>query len=596
MKRGCIVSLLAIAAFVAQAEAQSPNHVELLCHRTANQDVPENTLESLDQAALLGCDVVEIDLRKTLDGKIVLNHDGFLERLTDGVGETETTYYGDLELRDAGSWMGDRFAHMHIALFEDALRLARERKIRLILDMKTKGIGPEVLALLRQEGMLDRVRFGGEWEDVKPLYPEANGGQPTVWVQPGVSVQQVSAYHRDGMKVIANFSANQHGLDLMAMKAAVAAGADGINVDYPRLGADAVGRPVERRLDDLSMKASSGDSAARATAILELSRYCGFQLESKFTHWLLDPDDHVSRAAALALVTARPQTSPLAFAEALRSDHADARANAAWALGILDAPASTVLPLLKDADAKVLQEALLAIGRMPGDVDAPSLLPLLAHPDGAVRGAAALALARHQPEAALRAIPVQLRLEVKTARAHYEDYMKRGQPHLSKDETAQITGYFRCEMKMVQAISMLKGAGAIQALEEEVLRPGEDFSQMNRLVASFQLWDRIGTDPSAAEPLVRALQSESTQVADRAEWILVQAGPGVLPEVRKALDSEQPSARERAIRIVAWQGDTGSLEQLRSLQQADRVHAGLIAWALDTIKVSIQRADSVGML
>jgi glycerophosphoryl diester phosphodiesterase len=35
----------------------------------------------------VGCDVVEIDLRRTLDGKIILNHDGLLERLTDGIGE-----------------------------------------------------------------------------------------------------------------------------------------------------------------------------------------------------------------------------------------------------------------------------------------------------------------------------------------------------------------------------------------------------------------------------------------------------------------------------------------------------------------------------
>jgi len=138
---------------------------------------------------------------------------------------------------------------------------------------------------------------------------------------------------------------------------------------------------------------------ARAAAILELSRYRGFALEGRFAHWLLDPDDHVSRASALALLTARPQTSPQVFAEALRSDHADARANAAWALGMLGAPASVLLPsTLKDADAKVLQEALMAIGRMPEEVSTQLLLPLLAYPDGRVRGAAALALARHQPE------------------------------------------------------------------------------------------------------------------------------------------------------------------------------------------------------
>ena len=104
-----------------------PGGVQLLCHRTANEDVPENTLESLDQAALLGCNVVEIDLRRTLDGKIVLNHDGILERLTDGVGEVETSYYDDLRLRDAGAWMGERFASMRMVLFEDALRVARDR-------------------------------------------------------------------------------------------------------------------------------------------------------------------------------------------------------------------------------------------------------------------------------------------------------------------------------------------------------------------------------------------------------------------------------------------------------------------------------------
>src|ERR1700690_1020704 len=101
--------LMLSVAQVAFAGVLLPGGVQLLCHRTANEDVPENTLESLEQAALLGCNVVEIDLRRTLDGKIVLNHDGMLERLTDGSGEVETSYYADLELRDAGSWMSDRF-------------------------------------------------------------------------------------------------------------------------------------------------------------------------------------------------------------------------------------------------------------------------------------------------------------------------------------------------------------------------------------------------------------------------------------------------------------------------------------------------------
>src|SRR4051794_33712298 len=192
MRRLLAVPIVLVASVVAHSAELPPKHVQLLCHRTANQDVPENTLESLEQAALLGCDVVEIDLRRTLDGKIVLNHDGVLERLTDGIGEIETSYYDDLRMRDAGAWMGDRFEEMRIPLFEDALRVARDTNIRLILDMKDKGTGAQVLHLLRREGMLDRVRFGGEWADVKQLYPRANQ-DTAAWVQPGVSAEQVKA-------------------------------------------------------------------------------------------------------------------------------------------------------------------------------------------------------------------------------------------------------------------------------------------------------------------------------------------------------------------------------------------------------------------
>jgi glycerophosphoryl diester phosphodiesterase/HEAT repeat protein len=579
MKHILAVLLSLMAASVAHAADMQPGRVELLCHRTANEDVPENTLESLEQAALLGCDVVEIDLRRTLDRKIVLNHDGVLERLTDGIGDTEASYYDDLRLRDAGGWMGDRFEGMEIPLFVDALRLAREKDIRLVLDIKDKGIGPDVLQLLQREGMLQRVRFGGEWGDIQQLYPQANENPP-VWVQPGVTADQVKAYHREGKAVIANFSANDHEMDLAAMKAAVAAGVDGVNVDYPRLGADAVGRPVERKLARLAVRANTGESSARTQAILELSRYRGFALENEFAHWLLDADDHVSRAAALALVIARPRTSPVAFSEALRSENPDARANAAWALGALRAPSDMLLPLLGDRNIQVLQETLVALSHMHGRVNAEVLLPLLSHRDPAVRGAAALALARHQPDVAAKAVPEQLKLEVKAARTMYDGWVQRGKGQLTQSEIDVVMGYYRCQMKELEAISMLHGPAAMRALEEQAFRPGEDFSQMNGVVAAFQMWSRIGRDPRSA---VEALGAADPKVADKAEWILVQGGPLVLPAVREALDGQNSAVRERAIRIVAWQGDTDALPSLQRMRQMGK-DAELVTWAIDEIE------------
>jgi len=581
MNRIVIVILMLFSASFAYAGALLPGGVQLLCHRTANEDVPENTLESLQQAALLGCNVVEIDLRRTLDGEIVLDHDGLLERLTDGTGDIETTYYDDLRMRDAGSWMGERFEGMHVVLFDEALKLARERDIRLILDMKDKDIAPEVLQLLQREGMLHRVRFGGEWQEIKKLYPQANEEDAEVWVQPEVTAAQVKSYHHEGKAVIANFSVNIHEMDLAAMKTAVAAGIDGINVDYPRIGADAVGRPVEQRLAALAMKADAGESGTRAQAILELSRYRGFPLQSEFAHWLLDPDDHVSRVAALALVTARPRTPLSVFQAALQASNADARANAAWALGRMNAPAGMLLPLLSDKDPKALQAVLIALSRAPGEVTAQQLLPLLSHENLGVRSAAAVALAKHQPDVAVKEIPAMLRHEQDEVFASYRNFVRGGRKMPSQQEIDRATDHFRCEMKLLQAISMLHGPEATKILEEHAFRPELNFEQVSGFVAAFQLWDRIGAD---AESAVQAMGASDAFVNDKAEWMLVKGGPDVLPAVRKALDSDDAKVRERAIRIVAWQGDSGSLERLRAMQAMKGPDAELAAWAIDKIE------------
>jgi glycerophosphoryl diester phosphodiesterase len=202
-----LLLLMLFAVLPAHAGILERGKVQLICHRTANRDMPENTLESLALAGRMGCNIVEIDIRKTLDGQLVLNHDDFLERLTNGMGNVELTSYDELQLLDAGAWMGDRFRGMRIPRFDDALRIAREQGIGLDLDIKTKGIAPILLESLEREGMLQRVIFGGEWQDVKALYPDANR-DPVAWVEPGCIATQVAELQHQGKFVVANFSGN----------------------------------------------------------------------------------------------------------------------------------------------------------------------------------------------------------------------------------------------------------------------------------------------------------------------------------------------------------------------------------------------------
>jgi HEAT repeat protein len=572
--------LLVPALSSAHAGILQRGRVQLICHRTANRDLPENTLESLALAARMGCNIVEIDVRKTQDGKLVLNHDDFLERLTSGMGTVEHTSSDELGLLDGGAWMGQRFTGMRIPRFEDAVELAREQGIGLDLDIKTKGIAPLILETLQREGMLERVIFGGEWQDVPPLYPDANR-DAVAWVNPGCTPAQVAALAHQGKFVVANFSANPHEMDLAAMREAVAAGVDALNVDYPRLGADAVGRPVEAKLAALAHTGSTGSQAERLAAIQELSHYPGFPTREIFLHWLRDSDGQVSRAAAVALVIARPATPTQVYIDALSAPEKTARQNAAWAIGITGAPATgPLLSLLNDKDPGVLQEALVALSRCPGEVPSAILLPFLANDTPAVRGAAALALARHQPQMATAAVTNLLRSEEDQAAREYRLHTS-GQK-LTPEQIRPIVEAYREQMKLIQALALLPPEDALHALAGQAFRSVEDYSQITGLVAGYELWDRIHTDPGLA---IHALQSANVEVADRAEWILVKAGPSVLPQLRQALPSSDPAAQPRIIRILGWQGDRESLPLLRKLGESAPQNKVLIAWAIEKIEV-----------
>lgn len=567
---------IAIAIFAAScilSHAQS-RHVDLYCHRTANKDVPENTLESLEQAALSGCDAIEVDVRRTMDGVLILNHDGFTERLTDGVGEVETSLYDDLVARDAGAWMGERWRGMHIVRFDEALLFARAHDVRLMLDIKVKGTAQDILAAVDRAGMRDRVKFGGEIDDIRDQLPKQQGLAET-WLQPDVTAERIASLHREGKRVIVNFSANAHEMDLDAMRSAVANGADGINVDYVRLGADAVGRPVETTVAALSQAAASGTSQSRVSAIVSLLHLQGFPLTESFGKLLLDADPRVSRAAAVALVNMRPKANPHVFGDALRSPDAHVQANAAWGVGELRGPVSMLMPLLRSHDAVVLEESLMALSRMPGQVPTARLLPLLHHSDTAVCGAAAVALAAHDPAVAQRVLPARLRLEVKESLARYDAWTQRGQPKLTEAEIKVITDHYRSQMKMLQAIGMLRGAPALSALEEQAFHPGADFTQTLSQVAGFRLWDQIGEHP---EDAVRELGSSDPGVADRAEWMLTMADGRVGPATRRALKSANPAVRRRAVRIVAFRGDPGAIVPLQSMQDSQA------AWAIQKIR------------
>ena len=58
----------------------------LFAHRGASGEAPENTMAAFQRAVALGIQYVELDVRASQDGQILVMHDETIERTTNGVG------------------------------------------------------------------------------------------------------------------------------------------------------------------------------------------------------------------------------------------------------------------------------------------------------------------------------------------------------------------------------------------------------------------------------------------------------------------------------------------------------------------------------
>ena len=115
------------------------------CMKGAGFDfAPENTLAAFAYAASIGAHMFETDLRLTKDGEIVLLHDPTLNRTTNCTGPVAALTLADLQGCDAGSWLNESFAGERVPTLVDAMKLAKEHGMSIILDLKIAGLGPKI--------------------------------------------------------------------------------------------------------------------------------------------------------------------------------------------------------------------------------------------------------------------------------------------------------------------------------------------------------------------------------------------------------------------------------------------------------------------
>jgi glycerophosphoryl diester phosphodiesterase len=134
--------------------------IAVVSHRGEHLAHPENTLPAFEAAIDAGADFFELDVRTTSDGRLVLIHDGTVNRTTGGTGKVRELTFDQIRALDAGAKFDPRFTDTKVPTFEEGLNLAHG-KIGVYVDCKELSPA-DLVAALKKADMLKNVVIYGD--------------------------------------------------------------------------------------------------------------------------------------------------------------------------------------------------------------------------------------------------------------------------------------------------------------------------------------------------------------------------------------------------------------------------------------------------
>lgn len=157
---------------------------KIWAHRGASEYAPENTLEAFSLAVSQGADGVELDVQLSADGEIVVIHDEWIDRVSDGSG-----WVRDYTLKELKSF---RFQKTHpeyqdarIPTLREVYELLKPTDLEINVELKTgimpyPGLTQKVWQLGREMDMNDRIWYSSFRHqsvlELKATAPEARTG------------------------------------------------------------------------------------------------------------------------------------------------------------------------------------------------------------------------------------------------------------------------------------------------------------------------------------------------------------------------------------------------------------------------------------
>jgi len=173
----CIL-LLCFPMSLINSEEPIRQRIFVTAHRGAHEDAPENSLASIRAAIDLGCDYVELDVRKTKDGRLVLMHDSSVDRTTNGTGKVDQLTFSEIRAFRFDGPPAEKHPDEIVPTFDEALAVCRG-KIGLYLDHKAADVS-ELIEALKRHDMISKTVVYSSHEKLR----EFKQLEPAVWIMP----------------------------------------------------------------------------------------------------------------------------------------------------------------------------------------------------------------------------------------------------------------------------------------------------------------------------------------------------------------------------------------------------------------------------
>ncbi|MEQ8240230.1 MAG: glycerophosphodiester phosphodiesterase family protein [Cyclobacteriaceae bacterium] len=142
---------------IQKLEDSNAEDVMVVAHRAVWDDAPENSIKSIEDAIALGVDMVELDIRMTSDGVLILMHDETIDRMTDGSGDVAGMSLEEIRAYKLRNRNGGVITEFLVPTLEEAMLAAKDKILVRIDKAHSLGVLDKVYEVLEATETVDHA-------------------------------------------------------------------------------------------------------------------------------------------------------------------------------------------------------------------------------------------------------------------------------------------------------------------------------------------------------------------------------------------------------------------------------------------------------